>query len=154
MKFTSKTDLNASLNATFAAFADFEAFERQGLRAGAEIERIDDLVTPGPGMMWRVKAEYRGKMRRLEIELVDYDPPNMLKFRAASDLLDAEIKIDLIALSAKKTRAAVDVNVAAKSLSGRLLLQTARLAKGNLNRRFASGLDRFGTFLENRIAQA
>ena len=154
MKFTSKTDLNASLNATFAAFADFEAFERQGLRAGAEIERIDDLVTPGPGMMWRVKAEYRGKMRRLEIELVDYDPPNMLKFRAASDLLDAEIKIDLIALSAKKTRAAVDVNVAAKSLSGRLLLQTARLAKGNLNRRFASGLNRFGVFLENRIAQA
>ena len=37
MKFSAKTDINAGLNAAFAGIADFDAYERFALRAGAEL---------------------------------------------------------------------------------------------------------------------
>ena len=154
MKFTGKTDLEATLNATFAQFADFGSFERFGLQSGAEIRRTDDLIAPGPGMMWDVRLDYKGKARKLAVELVDYDPPNNLNFLAKSKSIDAEILVELVPLSNRQTRAAVTLDVSAKSLAARLALQSARLTKGTLNKKFKSRLNRFGKTLEEKIQRA
>ena len=154
MKFVGKTDINATLNATFAAFADFESFERRALRAGAEITRTDDLSMPGPGMMWDARFAYRGKTRKIAIELVDYDPPNRLIFSANTEGFESEILVDLIPLSSQQTRASVSFDVHAKSLAAKLLLQSARLTKGAINKRFRRRLARFGKDLESRIQSA
>lgn len=154
MKFTGKTDIEATLNATFAQFADFESFERFGLQSGADIRRKDDLTAPGPGMMWDLRMEYRGKPRRLDVELVDYDPPNNLNFTASSDAVNATILVELVPLSNRQTRAAVTLDVTPKSLAAKLAVQTARLTKGALNKKFKNRLNRFGKSLEDRINRA
>ena len=154
MKLNSKTDINATLNATFAGLADFDSFERQVRHSGAEISRVDDLSQPGPGMMWAVRAEFRGKLQKITLELVDYDPPNSMLFHAATDGFEADIKAELIALSSRETRMPVSVEIKAKSLAARLILQSARLTKSSILKRYRKGLNRFGNDLENRIKKA
>jgi hypothetical protein len=51
--------------------------------------------------------------------------------------MNSATMVELVALSPKTTRVSVAVDITAKSLSARLLLQSLKLAKGNLNRRFA-----------------
>lgn len=154
MKFAGKTDLEANLNDTFTAFANFEAFERQVLRSGAKIARTDDLTEHGPGMMWDVALEFRGKERKFKVELVDYDTPNLLEFVAVTDGFDAIILVELSSLSGRQTRANVSFDLSAKTLAAKLLLQTARLTKGKLNKRFNRRLHRFGRDMESRIRVA
>ncbi len=151
MKFTGKTDIDATLNATFAAFADFETFERLARQSGTEVARTDDMTSPGCGMMWDIRARYKGKLRKITAELVDFDPPDSLDFAASTGGFDAAIRIDLIVLSARQTRASVTFDVRARSLGARILLQSARLTKGRLARRFEKRLHRFGRDLARRI---
>jgi len=154
MKFTGKTDINAPLNATFGSFADFESFERHARRAGAEVQRIDDLVSPGPGMIWKVRAEVRGKPRKIEIELMDYDAPNALHFTATTTGYDAVIDVVLTPVTGRQTSASITVVVKPNTLAARLILQSARLTKGTLNKRFRKGLQKFGKNMEDRIQSA
>ena len=151
MKFTGKTDIEASLNATFEQFADFESFERFGLQNGAEVRRTDDMSAAGPGMMWDLKLDFRGRERRLAVELIDYDPPNNLNFRADSAAIGANILVELVPLSNRQTRAAVTLDVTPKTLAARLAVQSARLTKGTLNKRYKNRLNRFGKMLESKI---
>lgn len=154
MKFTGNTDINAGISETFTAFADFEVFERHALRSGAKIARTDDLTEPGSGMMWDVALEFRGKARKIGVELVDYDPPNCLDFEASADGFDATIEVELVALSASQTRANISFDVRARSLAAKLALQTARLTKGSLNKRFRKRLNKFGSDMGDRIRLA
>ncbi len=151
MKFSGKTDLEAGLHATFAAFSDFENFERQVLRSGAKIARTDDMTSSGIGMMWDVATEFRGKARRIKVELVDFDTPNRLCFEAKADGFDAIIEVELTPLSGRQTRANVEFDITAKTLAAKLALQTARLTKNTLNKRFNRRLHRFGRDMERRI---
>jgi hypothetical protein len=154
MKFTDKTDIEANLNDTFTAFADFETFERQVLRSGAKIARTDDLTENGPGMMWDVVLEFRNKERKIKVELVDYDSPNLLEFEGSADGFDAIILVELSPLSSRQTRANISFNLQANTLAAKLMLQTARLTKSTLNKRFSRRLHRFGRDLEQRIRVA
>jgi len=154
MKFSGKTDINAPLNATFAAFADFGAFEKLAVRSGVEVARTDDMSAPGRGMMWDIRANYKGKTRKITAELVDYDPPNSLDFAAQTGGFNATIRVELAALSARQTRAFIVFDIRATTLTARIALQSARLAKGKLSKRFKSRLRRFGQDLQDRIEVA
>lgn len=151
MRFTGKTEINAPLNASFAAIADFEAYERHAKRSGAEVERVDALNRPGPGMMWAIRMELRGKLQKIEIELADYDPPNKLIFTGGTDSFDAEVLLELITLSARETRATITIDLKPKSLAARLILQSARLTKGSINKRIRKRLNRFAEEIEGRV---
>jgi len=151
MRFTGKTEINAPLNASFAAIADFEAYERHAKRSGAEVERVDALSSPGPGMMWAIRMELRGKLQKIEIELADYDPPNKLIFTGGTDSFDAEVLLELIALSARETRATITIDLKPKTLAARLILQSARLTKGSINKRIRKRLNKFAEEIEGRV---
>ena len=154
MRFSSKTDIEASISATFAQFSDFDFFERFAMRSGADIRRVDDLHAPGPGMMWDVKLDYKGKARKMVVELIDFDPPNSLVFAAAANALEAAILVELAPLSAQRTRASVTLDISPRTLPARLAIQSARLTKGALNKKFSKRLNQFGRALQERIDAA
>ena len=67
---------------------------------------------------------------------------------------DATIMIELSPLSGKETRARIVTEITARSIAARLLLQSARLTKGKLNKRFRQRFRKFGDEMTQRILSA
>lgn len=149
MKFSSHEDIEAPIDAVFAAVTDFQAFERQALRRGAEVQRSDSLAYPGPGMTWDAAFMLRGKRREIKIELTQMDGPNGLVADARSNNLNGQFAVDLVALSRNRTRLSVTLELEPKTLAARLMLQSMKLARKTLTRRFRKRVAEFATDVEN-----
>jgi hypothetical protein len=136
MNFTSKQNVNAPASHVFQQLADFDFYESYAMRLGAQVERRDNFQQPQPGMCWSIKGHFRGKQRDLELTLDRYIPIETLSYICTTKSLDAVVDFDVIPLSRTETRMAVTVNIRAKGLSARVALQSAKLAKKTLDRKF------------------
>lgn len=150
MQFSSNEDIEAPIDEVFAMLSDFETFERSAMRRGIEVQRADDSATKAPGMAWDASFTMRGKPRKLHLVLTAIDPPNALHFESNSPGLDGVLTIDLVALSPRRTRLAIMLNLAPKTLSARLFLQSLKLAKSNLTKRFKVKVAEYAKAIEDR----
>lgn len=151
MKFTAQEDIEASIDHVFSQVSDFAALERSALRRGAEVQRVVDLPEPGPGMKWDTAFMLRGKRREMTIELVEFDRPNGMVMISTSPNTSGRMVLDLVALSKGRTRLNVTIDVAPKTLAARLVFQSLKLARGNLNRKFRKRIAEFARDLEDRF---
>lgn len=154
MELSSKEDIDAPLVDVFAAISDFASFERSAIRRGIEVQRLSEDLTPQPGLAWEIRGEFRGKPREARMELVDYDPSNLIGFMGESPSLKGKGRIELLALSPRRTRLAVTMGVQAKTLSGRLLLQSLKLARSKVNKRFKNRVAEFASLTEERLSRS
>lgn len=136
MKFSAREDIGAPADAVFSRLTDFDAHERAIMRRGVSVERLDTLTVPGPGMVWSGEVDFRNKRRRVEIELADLVPDELVAYRVDGSGLHGSFMIELLALSARRTRLSVALDLRPQSLGGRVLVQSLRLLKPNLTRRF------------------
>ena len=151
MDFTSKEDIDSPIADVFEALSDFESFERSAIRRGIDVERIGDISTPENGLAWDAKFNFRGKARELRIALKSYDPVTRILLSGDSSGLNGETEIELMALSPRRTRVTISLNLTAKTLSGRLLLQSFKLARGSLNKKFKARAADFARLTEERL---
>lgn len=154
MQFASKEDIEAPIEAVFATLCDFEAFERSAIRRGADVVRLHDVNPVAAGMKWQARFPFRGRTRDLQVTLQGFEAPTAMEFRSDSDGLDVTLTIDLVALSPKRTRLAVVLNIKPKTLSARLLVQSLKLAKSNLTKRFKLKVADYAKLVEDRHARA
>ncbi|PTX54873.1 polyketide cyclase/dehydrase/lipid transport protein [Litoreibacter ponti] len=150
MKFSTKEDLEVPIDDVFAMLSDYDAFERAILRHGAEVARTDKMDRPGVGMTWHARAKLRGKLREFDARLAEYDAPNQMRFEVLSKNIEAGFLVELVALSRARTRMRIELDVRPKTLSARLLMQSAKLARNTLNRRYKTRIAHFATDLEER----
>ncbi|MGJ8615436.1 MAG: SRPBCC family protein [Sulfitobacter sp.] len=150
MKFSTKEDIEAPIDAVFEMLCDFESFERSAMRRGAEVQRVDALTTPGVGMMWNAVFEMRGKRRELQIEMVTFDRPNDIVIESTSPGLIGKMEFELMALSRSRTRVNVALEVKPLTLSARLLVQSMKLAKGSLTRKYKLRVAEYAKGMEER----
>ncbi|MEM9583324.1 MAG: SRPBCC family protein [Pseudomonadota bacterium] len=154
MKFSTKEDLEVPINDVFEMLSDFEGFERAAMRHGAEVSRSGDTQTIAPGLAWNVKATLRGKLREFLVTLAEYDDPNQMRFEAVSNAMQSEFLVELVALSRNRTRMRMELDVRPKTLAARLLMQSAKLARNTLNRRYKTRIAHFAEDLEDRHKRA
>lgn len=150
MKFETREDIEMPLEALFARISDFEGYERAAMRRGAEVVRVDNLRAPGEGMRWKAAFDMRGKRRDVEVVLSEYDVPNAMTFDAESQGLDVKMLVELVALSRARTRLSIAITLAPKTLSARLLVQSLKLARGNIAKRFKLRVADFAKDVEDR----
>ncbi len=150
MEFQSREDIAAPIETVFAAVTDFPAFERQVLRRGAEVRRLDSLPRPGAGLKWAATFQFRGRDRNIQIEITEYDPPHALRLGGESQGLGFAVAVDLMALSRNHTRMNVAAVIEPLSFTAKLLVQSLKLARGNLNRRFETRVTEFAREIELR----
>jgi hypothetical protein len=136
MKLTTKTDLEAPIGFVYATLADFPAWEREAVRHGVEIERPADTPLTGKGATWRVRAQYRGKLRKLQVRVDDAIPDDKLIFTLDSASVEGTSQAELISLSPRRTRLRLTLEVRPKTLAARLFINTLRLAKRRVDARF------------------
>lgn len=151
MELTAREDIEAPLDQVFAELTDFEGIERQALRRGIDVKRTNDTGAAAQGLAWQAGFKFRGKTRTADIELCEYAAPEQMVFQSVSGGLEARTVVDLVALSRSRTRIGLTTDFGAKTLSARLLLQSLKLAKGGLDKRFKTRMAGLAKDLENRL---
>lgn len=151
MKLKAREDIEAPLDKVFRALSDLETVERQALRRGVDVQRVKGGAAATEGMEWRVGFTYRGKKREADITLTEYTPPERMVFSSISGGLKVVMVMDVVALARARTRVSVEVEMAPTTLSARLLVQSLKLAKGGLDKRFQGRMHDLAQELERRL---
>jgi carbon monoxide dehydrogenase subunit G len=154
MELSSKEDVDAPLSEVFEAISDFASFERSAIRRGIDVQRLSDDSTPRVGLAWDIRADFRGKPREIRLEVASYEPTTKICLDGDSAALQGAGQIELLALSPHRTRISVTVKVKAKTLSGRLLLQSLKLARSKVNRRFQHRVAEFASQTAERLSRS
>lgn len=150
MKFSTKEDLEIPIDDAFQMLSDFDGFERAILRRGADVSRTDKMESVGVGLSWKARATVRGKKRDFDVKLVEFDRPNQMLFDVKTKNMTATFLVELVPLSRARTRMRLELDVRPQTLSARLLMQSAKLARNTLNRRYKTRIAHFASDLEER----
>lgn len=150
MKIKTHEDIEATIEQVFEAVTDFEGFELAALRRGAEVRRTDSMPQPGQGMGWEAKFPYRGRQRVADIKVEQFDRPNQLRVWSKIAGLNADVDIELMALSRTRTRMSLSVDMRPKTIPARLLIQSLKLARTTMLRRFRKRVLEYATSIEAR----
>ncbi|MEL7099945.1 MAG: SRPBCC family protein [Pseudomonadota bacterium] len=150
MKFSTREDVEAPIDATFDMLTDHEGFARQAIRRGAEVQRTDSRAEPGPGMMWDVAFSMRGRRRQLSLQMDRFDRPNEIGLSFVTDGLTGTFTAECLALSKNRTRVQIALELSPQNLSARLLVQSLKLAKTSLTKRFKLRVADYAKTMEER----
>lgn len=99
-------------------------------------------------MIWDVAGDIRGKRRKLSIELTEHRPDNLMKFFVKSSGIEASATMEAMALTRKQSRIKVTTVLKPKTISARLILQSAKLAKNSMNRKFNHRFWTYANYIE------
>ncbi len=150
MKLSTREDIEAPIGYVFSQVSDFAAFERRAMRQSIDVARRGDGVVT-QGEIWDIAFSFRGRDRKVVADLTLLDPPQALQVTSASDGLHAVTSVDLVALSQTRTRVLVSFNMRAKTLTARLLLQSLKLAKSKMEKRFCARVLDYAEDIEDRF---
>ncbi|ABF62904.1 hypothetical protein TM1040_0171 [Ruegeria sp. TM1040] len=153
MHFETKEDTDSPIDEVFAAVTDFESFERSAIRRGVEVRRNGDSDAAPEDLSWDVVFMFRGSERKMRVEVAECDRPNTVVFAATGSGMTGLLRVDLMALSPRRTRMTVRLEMKPKTLAARLLVQSLKLARNKLNRRYRKRVAEFVDLLENRQSQ-
>jgi hypothetical protein len=106
------------------------------------------------GVSWAATFPYRGKARNVTLTVLQMTGPNKLKIGFQSPAIEGFINIDLVEMSAKRTRMHVALEFTPRNLTARLFVQSMRLARARLNRKYAQRVTQLSTDLEQAFQQA
>lgn len=143
MKFSTRVNGDIPATQLFDRVADFDRLERILILNGASVARIDPAVEPGTGMGWNIAFDWRGKERPIRLEVDRFDRPEILSMNGQSDSLNIVVVATVIPLSPSRSRLIFQTEVEPRNMRARLMLQTAKLGKARLDRRYERRIREF-----------
>lgn len=147
MKFVAIEDIAAPASHVWTRITDFDRFEKRIAGKAGRVERIPS----GPvqqGTTWTGRANFNGKMRDAKVALQKLDPERAMVLSGGTEGMEITIDIELDALSATSSRLTVTTEAKARTLAARLLLQSARLARQTLAKRYKGRVAAFAEEIE------
>ena len=150
MRIALKHDIAIPAAKAFAMATDFAELERAARRKGVQVIRKDKLVGPGPGMSWDIAFRFRGRERRVESTLTSIDLPRQAVFTGMSQHLAIGLVFSVIALSRDRSRLMLDLDLRPRTLRARFMIQSARLARGRIERTLRTRFEGFADGLVKR----
>ncbi|MCK8464613.1 SRPBCC family protein [Aliiroseovarius sp. S1339] len=150
MKFKTREDIEATLEQVFEAVSDFDGMERAALRRGAQVTRTDNLSAPGQGMTWHASFPFRNRTRVADMLLKTYEAPHQLSLFSKVSGIEAVVEVELMSLSRNRTRMNLSIDMRPKSIPARLLLQSMKLARASMVKRFRKRVADYAQSIENR----
>lgn len=153
MEFSFKKDVAAPVDAVFAALTDFPTYERQVLRRGAELRRIDTPAVDGVGATWEARFQFRSKPRQLRLSITEFTAPSDLALSGTSPSVNFDAGVQLQPIAGDKTRMKIKLSLAPQTFGARLMLQSLKLARTATEKRMEARLDQFIAQIESRIGR-
>ena len=152
MKFVAVEDIAAPIDHVWTRVADIDRFEGRLKRRVGRIERRP----PGPahpGTTWQARAAVAGKVRDVAMTLEAMDVPKLLSLSGGTDGMEVTIAVELELLNPRLTRLTVTSEARARSLAARLMLQSAKLARQTLAKRYKQRVADFASEVEAGFAR-
>ncbi|CAM3265271.1 hypothetical protein PANO111632_11095 [Paracoccus nototheniae] len=143
MKFSTRIDTDLPAERLFDSIGNFETLERMLIGRGASVSRIDPSNDPSIGMGWNIRFDWRGKPRHLRLAVTRFDRPEQMTMDGRSDALELAISASVVPLSRARSRLICETEVKPRNMRARLMLQTAKLGKGQLDRRYQRRIEEF-----------
>ncbi|KUJ76560.1 hypothetical protein AVO45_12305 [Ruegeria marisrubri] len=153
MQISAWHDIEAPIDAVFDLLSEYERFERFAIQRGIEVCRANRAAPESGDLTWDTVFTVRGRPRRAQVVLRRFEPPNLMRFEATGKGINGETLIELRALSPRRTRMSVGLSLSANTFRARLLLQSLKLGRERLRRRFQSGLARLSGSIEETYAK-
>ena len=138
MKFSTRADVAAPAEETFAAFADFPRYVRMAEARGAKVE-----VLSAPVFAWRARFDWNRATRDLKGEVTRLDPPRGFVAEMSAANVEGTLELEVTAVDADRSRVRVAMEWRPVTMAGRILLQSLKLVKGRLDDRFAARVAEF-----------
>ncbi len=150
MKLTAKTDLDVPVSFVYACLSDHASWERDAAQRGVEVERPADMPLSGLGAGWLVRVPYRGQPVAILLRLEQQVPPERLGFAMQSKAIEGDFVLNVTELSARRTRLHLVMEVKARTIAARLLLNTLTLARGRVQARVEKRVGQIGAMIQDR----
>ncbi len=151
MKFSAREDVEIEIEKVFAAITDFDGFERAAMRRGIKFARTTDSAKIGVGSGWSADFKFRGRARRVLINITGLERPTMVTTSFESGGIAGTGEVELIPLSRTRTRITAAIEMKPQTLAARLMLQSLKIAKTGLANKFKARLTGFANDLEKRL---
>ncbi|AXC50668.1 SRPBCC family protein [Paracoccus suum] len=148
MQVSTSHDVEMPADALFDAVADFDLLERMMVRRGAQVTRLEPPA--GSPMSWDIAFDWRGRRREMRLHVTSYDRPEKVQMHGTSDSFDVEIRADIVALSRYRSRLVLTIEGKARTIKARLMLQTAKLTRGSIDKKFEA---RVAAYLDGLAAR-
>jgi hypothetical protein len=142
MDFRIDEQVQAPVGVVFAALTRFQRFERDAAEHGIGVRR-GGPANPGVGTTWDAEFEARGKLRQLQARITEFHPPQGLVIEGTVGGMAGTLRVVLSPLGPDLTGMQVEMTVAARSLSARMMLASLALAKGRVAKRLRKMVRKF-----------
>lgn len=146
MKLTAREDIETPIADAWAVVSDFAIFETAAMRRGAQVQRHDQDGRPG----WRARFTFRGRERKVAVTVQRFDAPSDMVMAVTGKSVEGDIGIELVELGPRRTRITVTTEMRPRTLAARLFLQSLKLARGRITRRYQQGIAQFANMIETR----
>ena len=137
MKFSTRIDIDRPAGELFDTIADFDRIEQMLTRRATSVARIDPAQDPGNGIGWDIGFDWRGQARRLWLVVTRHDRPGRMSMAGQSESLDVELDATVVALDPARSRLVFETELRPRNVRARLMMRTAKLAKPQLDQRYA-----------------
>ncbi len=141
MKIGGTKDFRRGRGKVFDSFADPARMDAVFGEQGANLRREGP---GGPGTVWHLDVVSSGKERPVEITLVDMERPEVMRMRVASEMVGADVSFVFSDLPEGGCQVRADIDLAPRSLTARVAIQTLRLAKGKVENKIQRALAALG----------
>jgi len=152
MKFSNRVDVALPADKLFETLTDIPSLERAAMKKGVVMRRLDSLAEKAAGMSWDVGFRLRGKPRQMVVDVTRYDAPVRIEYSGTSAGFEVTLVLEFKDLAPSRSRMSTVLEIKPRTLGGRLLLQSARLGRANLDRRYDERIKSFLRDLESRHA--
>jgi hypothetical protein len=147
MKFSTRQDVQAPIEDVFGRATNFDRFERVLKRQGHDVRRVPTPENEQAVMCWQAVVDYRGKTRNIRANLAEISPPNRFCMTSKINGVESVLEVDFVAITPSKSRMIVGLELSPKTLAARLFVQSLKLGKSNLDRKFADRVERYAALL-------
>ena len=104
--------------------------------------------------MWRQYARENVAQSLIAVEMVTLERPTEMILETTAPGMLGTTNLDLIALSRTRTRIKVELEVKPLNLTARLLVQSLKLAKNSLTKKYKSRVADYAKQIEDRHAKS
>jgi carbon monoxide dehydrogenase subunit G len=147
MKLNAREDIELPIAEVWSFLTDFEVFERAAMRRGAEVQRTG--ATAG-ALAWSVSFRFRGKQRTVAVRQTRQDAPGALAFAFEGRQVAGTVTLELMELGPRRTRMMVSTEARPLTLAARLFLQSLKLARSRVVKRYQTRVAQLATMIEAR----